>query len=37
MYSLESPRSGDSNENKQHTFIFTKIEKIHILPPDLAL
>ena len=27
VYSLESPRWGDSNENTQQTFIFKKIEK----------
>ena len=31
VYSLESPRWGDSNENTQHTFILEKIEKIAIL------
>ena len=31
VYSLESPRWGDSNENTQHTFILEKIEKISIL------
>ena len=31
VYSLESPRWGDSDENTQHTFILKKIEKISIL------
>ena len=30
VYSLESPRWGDSNESTQHTFILKKIEKISI-------
>ena len=29
--SLESPRSGDSNENTQYTFMLKKIEKISLL------
>ena len=38
VYSLESPRWGDSNENTQHTSKLKKIEKdIHILHPDMAL
>ena len=31
VYSLESPRYGDSNENTQHTFMLKKIEKISLL------
>ena len=31
VYSLESPRRGDSNENKQYTIILKKIEKISLL------
>ena len=31
MYSLESPRWGDSNENTQYTFMLKKIEKIPLL------
>ena len=31
MFSLESPRWGDSNENTQHTFMFKKIKKISLL------
>ena len=31
VYSLESPRWGDSNENTQHTFVLKKIEKISLL------
>ena len=39
VYSLESPRCGDSNENTQHTFILKENRKknIPIMPPDLAL
>ena len=38
VYSLESPRRGNSNENTQYTFMLKKIEKnIPIMPPDLAL
>ena len=32
VFSLESPRLGDSNENKQHTFMLKNIN-----PPDMAL
>ena len=36
--SLESLRSGDSNENTQHTFYVKENgEDIPIMPPDLAL
>ena len=35
MYSLESPRWGDSNENTQHTFMLK--EDIPFMSPDLAL
>ena len=31
MYSLESPRWGDSNENTQYTFMLKKIEKVSLL------
>ena len=31
VYSLESPRWGDSNVNTQHTFILKKIKKIYLL------
>ena len=31
VYSLESPRWGDSNENTQYTFMLKKIEKISLL------
>ena len=31
VYSLESPRWGDSNENTQYTFILQKIDKISLL------
>ena len=31
VYSLESPRLGDSNENTQHTFMLKKIEKMSLL------
>ena len=37
VFSLESPPWGNSNENKQYTFILKKIEKIPNLPPDLVL
>ena len=38
MYSLESPRCGDSNENTQYIFMWKKNQKdIPIKPPDLAL
>ena len=38
VYSLESPRWGDSNEYTQHTFISKEIEKsIPTMLPDLAL
>ena len=37
VYSLESPRRGDSNENTLHTFLLKNIEIIPIMPPDLAL
>ena len=39
VYSLESPRWGDSNENTQHTFNLKKIKaaNIPIMLPDLAL
>ena len=33
VYSLESPRRGDSNDNKQHPFMLTKIERISLLWP----
>ena len=31
VFSLELPRRGNSNENKQHSFIIKKIEKISLL------
>ena len=31
MYTLESPRRGDSNANTQYTFILKKIEVISLL------
>ena len=31
VYSLESPKWGDSNENTQHTFMLMKIENISLL------
>ena len=31
VYSLESPRWGDSKENTQHTFLLKKVEKISLL------
>ena len=38
VFSLESPRWGDSNENSQHTFMLKKIGKnIPIMPPNLVL
>ena len=37
VFSLESPRWGDSNENTQHTFMLKKWKIIPILPPDLEL
>ena len=40
VYSLESPRCGDSIKNTLHTFILKKIDNnIHvpIMPPDFAL
>ena len=38
VYSLESPRRGDSNDITQHTSRLKKIEKhIPIMPSDLAL
>ena len=30
VYSLESPRCGDSNKNTQYAFMFKKIEKISL-------
>ena len=32
VYSLESPRRGDSYENTQHAFMLKKIEKISLRP-----
>ena len=43
VYSLESPRRGDFNENTQHVFMLKKIDKKSIknisiiISPDLAL
>ena len=37
VFSLESPRWGDSNENTQHTFMLKKWKITPILPPDLEL
>ena len=37
VYSLESPQSGDSNDNTKYTFTLQKIKEILIMPPDLAL
>ena len=31
VYSLESPRGGDSHENTQHTFMLKKIDSISLL------
>ena len=31
LYSLELPRLGDSNENKQHTFMLKEIKNISLL------
>ena len=36
MYSLESPRWGDSNENTQHTFMLKKMEQ-DIPRPDAMI
>ena len=38
VYSLESPRRGDSNENTQYTIMFKEnLKDIRIMPPDPAL
>ena len=37
LFSLESPRWGDSNENTQKTFMLKYREDISIMPPHLAL
>ena len=37
LYSLESPRCGDSNENTQHTFMLGNRKDIPIMALDYAL
>ena len=37
VFSLESPRRGDSNDNTQYTFILKKSKIYPYSPPDLRL